>query len=532
MKQRVMHIRKEMTMTVPKFTRHAIAPLAAFLTLPFGGIATAQCCEASEFAQVLASDGGALYTFGNAIAVYGDAFVVGSQFHTHGGVDTCGGAYVFRYGSSWTEEDELLATDREAGDQMGISVGINGTAAIAGAASEDETASNAGAAYIFRFNGTDRPPEAKLRASDGAASDGFGFSVAMSGNVAVVGAPFDNVSFTDDGSVYVFRFSSSTWSQEQKLVGSGSANNRFFGTRVAIDGNVIVASSTFNGAVIGKVDVFRYNGSTWASDGQLVATGVVGSDLYGTSVSVSGNVAIVGAPNDDDAGTNAGAVYVFRYNGSSWVEEVKLTSCDPNASALYGTSVSVSGDQIVVGSPGTSVNGASSGAAFSYRYDSSTWNPVAELFPSDGANSDEFGRSVSIDRGYAAVGAPNNTIGIQTNRGAAYAFNGFPQCECVADLNDDCEVNSLDLGILLSSWTLPPATSCSGSACDADINGDGVVNTLDLGILLAAWGSCPGCESFQGGGGDFELDAELIGWLLTTSYDDLWAWWVELFGGE
>jgi hypothetical protein len=280
--------------------------------------------------KLLASDSAESDWFGHAVSISGDVALVGAELDGDKGTYS-GAAYVFRWnGSAWAEEDKLLAPDGLRYDFFGFSVSISGDVALVGAYGDDDSGTDAGAAYVFRWNGESWEEEDKLLASDGAAGDQFGHAVSISGNVALVGASWDDNNYTDSGAAYVFRWNGSSWEEEDKLL---------------------------------------------ASDGAA-------GDQFGHAVSISGNVALVGAYLDDDSGTDAGAAYVFRWNGSSWLEEQKLLASDGDANDRFGSSVSISGDVALVGAFWDDDNSTDAGAAYLFKIvDSSTPNKAMPWIP-------------------------------------------------------------------------------------------------------------------------------------------------------
>ncbi|MHC4320640.1 MAG: FG-GAP repeat protein, partial [Planctomycetota bacterium] len=208
---------------------------------------------------------------------------------------------------------------------------------------------------------------AKLLASDGDAIDVFGRSVAVSADVAVVGAPYDDDYGASSGSAYVYRWEVPYW-VETKLLASDGAANEYFGTSVALSGDVAVVGAerdNDNGSNSGSAYVYRWNGASWIET-KLLASDGASLDYFGTSVAVSGDVAVVGAPDDDDNGAESGSAYVYRWNGASWVE-TKLLASDGAAYDRFGESVAVSDDVAVVGAYWDDDNGTQSGSAYVYR---------------------------------------------------------------------------------------------------------------------------------------------------------------------
>ena len=173
-----------------------------------------------------------------------DTAVAGAPFDDNVGTINQGAAYVFtRSGTTWTEQQKLTAPDGGANDLFGTSVAIDVDTLVAGAPAGGTT--DSGAAYVFTRSGTDWTPQAKLTASDGAAGDQFGLSVGIEGDTAVVGSPIARVGANlARGAAYVFTRDGTIWNEFQKLVASDGAVGDLFGFSVAIDGNTIVAGAT------------------------------------------------------------------------------------------------------------------------------------------------------------------------------------------------------------------------------------------------------------------------------------------------
>ena len=394
---------------------------AASLTIPHPAYA-----QISEF-KITASDGAAADEFGRSVSISGDYAVVGAYLDDDNGTNA-GSAYVFkRTGTSWAQEAKLLATDGAgaAGDRFGNSVSISGDYAVVGAYLDDDNGTDAGSAYVFKRTGTSWAQEAKLLASDGGVGDRFGNSVSISGDYAVVGAAGDRDNGTYSGSVYVFKRSGTSWTQEAKLLPSDGAANDEFGTSVSISGNYAVVGAWFDddkGTDAGSAYVFKRpaTNSSWAQEAKLLPSDGAAGDRFGASVSISGDYAIVGAYFDADNGTNSGSAYLFKRSVTSWTQEAKILPSDGAAFDEFGRSVSISGDYAVVGARFED----NTGSAYMFKRTGTSWQQEAKLLPSDGAAGDEFGVSVSISGDFAVVGAHRDDVN-GTNAGSAYLYNGF-----------------------------------------------------------------------------------------------------------
>jgi hypothetical protein len=215
---------------------------------PAGGGAWAQC-HPDETAKITATDAAANDRFGYAVAIDGDLVLIGSLRDDGASSDPafdCGAVYVCRHdGTAWVEEQKLLAFDAEERDHFGMSCAVDGVVAVVGAADDDEACPadpgcNSGAAYVYRHDGSAWQFEQKLKAFDAAREDRFGHSVSVSGEVIVVGAGWD-----DDarGSAYVYRYDGAIWEFEQKLTATGGEANEVFGRSVSVSRDHAVVGS-------------------------------------------------------------------------------------------------------------------------------------------------------------------------------------------------------------------------------------------------------------------------------------------------
>ncbi|UCE58617.1 MAG: hypothetical protein JSU63_14375 [Phycisphaerales bacterium] len=329
-----------------------------------------------------------------------------------------------------TELDNLFASDGEAGDSFGEAVAIDGDTAVIGASEDDtENGDGSGSAYILYFDGMSWAEQARLLASDGTANDEFGTSVAIDGDVAVIGAHKASGPAPWSGLAYVYRRSGSIWVQEKELDAFDGGVNDNFGYSVGVSGDVAVIGARCTDDILsGLVYVFRDNGGNWGYETTLLPSDGWAMDWFGCSVAISGDTVVIGACNDDDNGTDSGSAYVFRFDGADWLEEAKLLPSDGAENDQFGISVAIDGDAIVIGAHQDDDNGADSGSAYVFVKPIGGWasvdSPLEEdvkLLPSDGANNDRFGNSVGITGDTAVIGAPVND-GNATDSGSAYVF--------------------------------------------------------------------------------------------------------------
>jgi len=266
-------------------------------------------------------------------------------------VEDAGAEYPLRIDPLLTQQVKLAASDGAAGDRFGSSVAISGETVVVGAPDDDlGGGGDQGSAYVFVRSGTVWSLQQKLVASDGETSDEFGNSVAISGDTVFVGVQFDNVfANISQGSAYVFVRSGTVWSQQRKLTASDGASDDRFGASVAISGETVVvgAHSPFNPSPAeGSAYVFVRSGTVWSQQRKLVASDGEAGDFFGSSVSISGETVVVGA-YQDDVGTNAqqGSAYVFVRSGTVWSQQQQLLASDGTISDEFGRSVAISGDR-------------------------------------------------------------------------------------------------------------------------------------------------------------------------------------------
>jgi FG-GAP repeat/FG-GAP-like repeat len=309
--------------------------------------------------KLTASDGAANDFFGHSVTITTEnapaqtVIMVGAYGCDIGGNPNQGAVYLFvrgSGGSSWSQQGKLTASDGTANDAFGDSVAASGGFAIFGANGVDVGPYvDSGGAYIFVRSGTAWVEEQKLTTpGGGATSRNFGWSVDISGTLAVVGSNTG----TNEGWVYVFeRFSGgNTWNWQEGFESGGK-----FGYRVAISGETFVAGSyadtVGSNTAQGSAQVYARVDGHWTYQGRLTAADGAANDTFGSSVDIAGDTIVVGA-DGDDIGANAdqGSAYVFTRSGSIWTQQKKVIALNGVVGDLFGYSVAVSGKTIIGGS--------------------------------------------------------------------------------------------------------------------------------------------------------------------------------------
>ena len=331
----------------------------------------------------------------------------------------------FRERVSLGEPTKITASDATRIDQLGWAVSLSGNVAVLGAHYDDEHGDKAGSAYVYRFDGTSWGQEKKLIPSDVSPQDQFGNSVSVAENVIVVGSFADIRGVRNAGAVYVFRFDGADWVETSKLTPSDPVRGRTFGYSVCLCGTrLLIGAPGGNGfgRATGAAYVFEFNGSEWIETAKLIAPDAAMGEQAGISVALAGDLAVVGAWCADDGGRESGAAFIYQFNGSAWVCESRLTAPDAAAHDHFGSSVATDGSVVVVGAPGADLVGTDSGAACAYARDGTTWRLLGKLEADEATRFDRFGEAVAVMDGIVVIGASRADDGRSTPCGAIYLF--------------------------------------------------------------------------------------------------------------
>ncbi|MCH7850011.1 MAG: hypothetical protein IIB53_16820, partial [Planctomycetes bacterium] len=297
--------------------------------------------------------------FGFSVAVSGDVIVVSAHHASAPDVQN-GAAHVFRYdpdSAKWAYETTLIASDHDGTDHFGFSVSIDGDVILIGARDdENDGVSQSGSAYVFRYDPDTSGwiEEIKLTDPNGEEMDLFGVSVSIKGDAALIGAHVNDDAGGATGAAFIFRHDPGNpgkWALEQQLQAFDAKWIAWFGFSVSLAEDVALIGAPQLDSQIGAAYVMRYDGKRWIHEAKLLASNPVGPfPMLGRSTSLSrdGMSALGGAPFDDEAGNEAGAVHLFRTNGKTWQEIEKFTASDTGAGDSFGSSVSLSEDTTVI----------------------------------------------------------------------------------------------------------------------------------------------------------------------------------------
>lgn len=260
----------------------------------------------------------------------------------------------------------------------------------------------------------------KLVANDDINGDFFGTHVAMHGKTAVASAHWDAPNdLVQAGSAHVFVRENGDWSELQKLTQDVPEFHAWFGRSVALDGDTVLVGAPYAGTAQGAAYAFARSGDTFGLQKKLTRSDPQPDSGFGFALDVSGDRIAIGAIDDEDGGLRSGALYAFRKEGTTWVEEQKLSATDPAADRQFGAAVDVDDTRLIVGAPGTGSSPTTlAGTAYVFERAGTTWTGQKLLIP-DGVVGDRFGDSVAVDGDTIVVGAPGDE---STTVGAAYVF--------------------------------------------------------------------------------------------------------------
>ncbi len=407
----------------------------------------------SEVTKTAASDRAAGDVYGFSVSISGNYAIVSAR--TVGGA---GAAYLIeRDGSgNWNEVQKIVASDIASDDEYGNSSAISGDYAFVGARTEDEdpaggnTMPNSGSVYVYERDGAGSWNQVqKIVATDRIADARFGGSVSVSNQYAIVGAPGEKRdtaganSLVGAGAAYLFeRDGGGNWNQVQKLVASDREFNDEFGSAVSISGDYAIVGAFFEQSGTGAAYLFERDGSgNWTEVQNIVAADRDIGDFFGASVSISGDIAIVGAYLDHDSvsGGNplnrAGSAYFFERDGFGvWNEAQKIVASERGNDDEFGWSVSIDGNYAAIGAifededANEANSNTSTGSAYVFERDTNgNWAQVDKIVASDRTSADEFGWSVSLSGNKVVIGAWKDDVDATggdtlSQAGSAYFF--------------------------------------------------------------------------------------------------------------
>ncbi len=360
-------------------------------------------------------------------------------------ISIAGLLYIFSLYPLYATEKKLKAEDGSQFDRFGYAAAISGDFALIGAPFEDNGAFDRGSAYIFYKDegGSNSWGQlVKLTASDADASDQFGMAVDIDGDIAIIGARFEDSKGQNAGAVYIFYRSqdgNNIWTEVKKIVASDGEQDDEFGHSVSVNGDYIIIGApgeddgVFNAGA--AYIYYRHSGGNeqWGEVKKIIASDAATQDNFGTAVGITDGSAIVGAFGEDSLGDDTGAAYLFDQNEGStnnWGQVAKILADDDVSDySEFGYSVAIDGEYAAVGSHADDVTGSNVGSVYMFRKDrggDNNWGKTMKLLASSGSNDDEFGISVSLDGDFLIVGAYGDDS-MADDGGAIYVYYHTPE---------------------------------------------------------------------------------------------------------
>lgn len=389
--------------------------------------------------------------YGASVAVSGSYAVVGAKNADANGLNS-GAAYILYQNDAnpddWQQISVLTPPQVEADDLFGASVAIHTDFLVVGAPQDDDMGANAGAAYIYAksTSGIGWNFVKKITAADSQTDDNFGNAVTVFDNFILVGASLNDEKGLNAGAAYLFgkdQGGANNWGLIKKITAADGEAGDMFGGSLRLDADFAVIGAALEdekGMNAGAAYIFNKNeGGTnnWGQVKKLTANDGASFDNFGASVGINANNVIVGANLDDDRGANSGSAYIFDRNqggANAWGQATKLLAHDGTASDQLGISVAINGNFAVVGARFDNIKGSNSGAAYIWERQSGIWEYVSKIHDNQGSKNDQFGSALDIYKRTIIVGALRDDVAGKTDQGSVSFFTaGCDDQQFVAD---------------------------------------------------------------------------------------------------
>ena len=356
--------------------------------------------------------------FGYGVSLNGNTVVVGSISHSAGGA-LSGAAYIYtKQGGKWLKLAKLIDTVSSSENEFGYSVAITDKTAVVGSRQDDRRGINTGSVYVYASLTDDKgqtrwDKQSVLTADDAAIGAQFGHSVSVDKDTIIVGAHGMDDAGIDSGAAYLFVKTSDVWNQQAKISGTGIATGDLFGCSVAINGDLAIVGAHGANQEAGAAFIFVRDNATWRQQAKLEANDSTPGDAFGYSVAVHQQTVIVGAPKNDVVGTDAGAAYVFVQQGEKWIQQAKLIAADAAIGDQFGIAVTTEKDTAIIGAwlddvtvPDTG-SAPDAGSAYAFIYQRGNWSQQTKFIADEPGVGDHFGLAVALNDLAVVVGAPD-----------------------------------------------------------------------------------------------------------------------------
>ncbi len=362
------------------------------------------------------------WNFGASVALSEGRALVGASSAAVEGETQQGEAYIFRFeNGAWVEEQRLTASDGDATDFFGWSVALDGDTAFVGAfAQGDGSDLFRGAVYVFRRFGAVWLEVQKLQASDGDAQDHFGIAIDFDHGTLLVGARGSGPGNATGGAAYAFINDGSEWVEEDKLFDPLTEPSHAFGGSVSLRGERALIGARNDGH--GTAYTFTRSGDVWSLEQKLEASDASTPSKFGWSVALWGQTAAVGAPQKPvDGDDRRGLVYVFRLDEGTWTEVQQLSGSGTHMDSKFGESLAIEGNTLLVDAEEDFQSQNQQGIVYEFRDIDSNWSEIQKFRAPMGDGLDDFGEAMAFDRGKVIIGNSGNFV-VSPLGGTAWIF--------------------------------------------------------------------------------------------------------------
>ncbi len=420
----------------------------------------------AEPAHLVASDGATNDIFGSSVALSGTHLLAGAPIHGASGYQA-GAVYAFEHGpSGWLQTQKILPPVETTYGEFGAVVAIQGDLAavgwMGGMSGDDRT----GKVVLYEFSADGWTQSGMLTDPDAEHGDRFGVSISIDGDQMIIGCQLDDAAGWNSGSGLVYRLIDGEWVFEQRLLPSQGDQFSWAGRDVQIDGDIAIVGAylEWNGDVQAAGAAYAFHrgaDGVWVEEARLTANDPFAGNYFGYSLALDGTRLAVGSILNDAPIEDSGAVYLFDRDGGAW-PQTKLSP--PDVGGEFGYDIILSGETLLVGAVYHAGNGFANGAVYRFEQSGAEWDWQGKWLPMPGADDCFFGSSMSLDGDVVAVGSPREDI-VGPWSGAVYVHQ--LDAGCPADISGDVLVGVDDLLMVVSAWG-----PCSGCPEDIDGDGD------------------------------------------------------------
>lgn len=345
-------------------------------------------------------------SFGRQVFLTDTFLFIASEFGYYGKVHV----YTLT-NNGWSQVQVLNQTSGgHLNDDYGASIAsINNHLFIGTPKKNSQVGDNTGIVYAYAYNGNQWVETQVITSNDIAEKDQFGSSVSVSSQQLAIGSPHHDSTASDSGAVYIFEQIGGQWQQQQKIISSDNGHTDYFGFSVSLENNLLVVGAPYGSSdANGSAYVFNYNGTSWVESKQLFGSVTNNLSLFGWSVTLNNNRVVIGAMGDDTALNNAGAAYIFEFDGGDWTLQKQLFADEPKANEEYGVSVAVFEDNVMVGAPEDETVGDNAGATYMYSSNMGQWDAKQKITTGESASFDEFGSQVLLENQHLIISSPRD----------------------------------------------------------------------------------------------------------------------------